>query len=249
VAQIPIFVINMARDVERMASMRSQLDRLGLQFERIEAVDGRKISAVDKSILYSDFWFRFMHGSPATPGEIGVGLSHRKIYQRMIDEKIDAALILEDDTTILSVMPQLLAEIELSTSEFDMVQLFSFRQPDIDVRPARSKQFSIMRFSNLHASSAAYIMRKRGAEKLLRIKKVRTMSDRWCWLSAMSGLKCCAISPFPVQLHESLAEDSSVGRMNVETSPHRRTKSQVWRFLIFPWLNAVKLGILRVRGL
>jgi glycosyl transferase, family 25 len=245
----PIFVINMARDVDRMESMQRQLDDLGLPFERIEAVDGRKITAQEKAALYSDFWFWLMHGNTATAGEIGVNLSHRKIYQHMIDEKIDAAIILEDDVALLPVLPLLLPEIEANTTEFDMVQLYSFRQPDIDVRASPSNTLRIKKFSNLHASSAAYLLRRSGAAKLLKIKKVRTMSDRWCWLSAMSGLKCCGISPFPVKLHESLAEDSSVGRMNLETSPQRHKTTTAWRYLIFPWLNIVKLGILRFRGL
>ena len=245
----PIFVINMARDVDRMASMQRQLVSLGLKFERIEAVDGRKITAEEKVALYSDFWFRLMHGNTATAGEIGVNLSHRKIYQRMIDEKIEVAIILEDDVELLPALPKQLQDIESCTADFDMVQLFSFRKPDIDVRASPSQKFAIKRFSNLHASSAAYLLRQSGAAKLLKIKKVRTMSDRWCWLSAMSGLKCCAILPFPVQLHESLAEDSSVGKMNVETSPQRRKTSTLWHYLIFPWLNMIKLAILRARGL
>jgi glycosyl transferase, family 25 len=252
VAQIPIFVINMARDVERMASMRSQLDRLGLPFERFEAVDGRLLDAEQKKALYSDFWYRLIHGRSATNGEIGVSLSHRKIYQKMLDNKIEWAIIFEDDVLLLPQLASQLEEIESSTRDFDMVQLFSFRQPECELRRVASGRFEIKTFRNYHASSAAYLLRLSGAKKLLRIGKVRALSDRWCWLSAMSGLRCCAISPFPVALDDALSGNSSVLQIGKESSPKHFTKhtpKKNWRILVLPWLNLVKVGILRARRL
>lgn len=251
-ANIPIFVINMARDVERMASMSAQLDKFNLPFERIEAVDGRNLSATQKMELYSDFWYRLVHGRSATNGEIGVSLSHRKIYQKMIDERVERAVIFEDDVRVLPQFAMHLVEIEKSTRDFDMVQLFSFRQPERELRVAPSQQFAIKTFKNYHASSAAYLLRLRGSEKLTRIGKVRVLSDRWCMLSAMSGLKCCAISPFPIGLEEKLSADSSVFQVGKDSNSQDVAKGNnklTWRFLVLPWVNLVKLGLLRFRGL
>ena len=248
----PIFVINMARDVDRMASMTAQLNKLNLPFERIEAVDGRTLSAAQKKMLYSDFWYRLVHGRSATNGEIGVSLSHRKIYQRMIDQSFECAVIFEDDVTVLPQFAEQLAEIEKSTHDFDMVQLFSFRQPERELRHAPSGRFAIKTFKNYHASSAAYLMRLSGAKKLTSLGKVRVLSDRWCMLSAMSGLKCCAIWPFPVALDEVLSANSSVYQVGTESNMQNATEgkpSKYWRALVLPWLNLVKVGILRFRGI
>ena len=38
-----IYVINLDRDAERMASIRDNLDRLGLRFERLPAVMGKDV--------------------------------------------------------------------------------------------------------------------------------------------------------------------------------------------------------------
>jgi glycosyl transferase, family 25 len=235
-----------------LKSMKVQLDSFGLGYERIEAVDGRKLTLADKGQLYSDGWYRLIHGHSASAGEIGVGLSHRKIYRKMVDENISAAIILEDDVRLLPEFAELLPVIDEETQDFDMVQLFSFRKPNLAVRSSLDGKFLVQRFSNLHASSAAYFLRNSGAVKLLKINKLRTLSDRWCWMSAMSGLRCCAIWPFPIVLHETLSLDSSVYRVGNDsfaTRPLKPGKPFAWKYFVLPWLNVVKLAILRVRGI
>ncbi len=250
--QIPIFVINMARETERMKSVATELERAGLTFERFEAIDGRKVSAEERLNIYSDRWYRMMHGCSIPPGEFGCVLSHRAIYQRMIDENISCALILEDDVIFQPDLAKRLVEIENTTQDFDMMQLFSFRRPDRFVRKSQSSELEIRKFKNLHASTAAYMMRLTGAKKLMRISKVRTNPDRWCWQSAMTGLKCCGVLPMPIVLHETFSADSTLTRINgeVERSANQnKSRPHIWRFLVLPWLNLVKLGILRARGL
>ncbi len=250
--QTPIYVINMAKDVERMRSMSTQLSSFGLDFERVEAVDGRALSLADKKQLYSDFWYRLFHGRSASNGEIGVSLSHREVYKKMVAESVSVAMIFEDDIELMPQFAEQLTEIESTTRDFDMVQLFSFRQPERELRAVPSGLFEIWTFKNLHASSAAYLLRMGGARKLLSIPKVRVLSDRWCWMSAMSGLKCCAISPFPIALDERLSSNSSVFRVGQESSKQSKSNmlgKRFWRVLVLPWLNFIKIMILRLRGL
>ena len=75
--------------------MSEQLARLGIQFERITAVDGRTYSfnnnEYDKEMAIKK------NGRALIPGELGCALSHKKIYQKILDEKIEYSLILEDD--------------------------------------------------------------------------------------------------------------------------------------------------------
>lgn len=250
--QPPIYVINMGQDLERLKSMSTQMNAAGLTFERIEAVDGRSLSADDRKKLYSDSWCHLFHGRSAGDGEIGVGLSHRKIYKKMVDEAIEWAVIFEDDVALLPYFSEYLAEIESSTRDFDMVQLFSFRQPERELRSAPSGRFEIKTYHNLHASAAAYLMRLPGAKKLMRLPRMRVLADRWCWMSVMTGLKCCAIIPFPIALDKKLSLNSSVSSVGAETSTPSKSKrlgKNIWRLLVLPWLNFVKLLMLRSRGL
>jgi GR25 family glycosyltransferase involved in LPS biosynthesis len=55
-----IYVINLDRDVERMASIRANLEALGLPFERLSAVMGKDVPEWEKLV-----------DSPPMPGATG----------------------------------------------------------------------------------------------------------------------------------------------------------------------------------
>lgn len=86
------FIINLPKDAKRRAFMQNQLARSLLDYEFIEAIDAKSLS-VDElhQLVYKYDEANFLLG------EIGCALSHKKIYQKMVDEHIDYAFILEDD--------------------------------------------------------------------------------------------------------------------------------------------------------
>ena len=94
----PVFVISLARAVERREKMRARLGKLGADYEIVDAVDGATLTADDygDNILRRDK-FRRRYGREILDGEIGCYLSHYQLWQRMVTEKIPSALVLEDD--------------------------------------------------------------------------------------------------------------------------------------------------------
>ena len=95
---LPIFVISLARAEGRRAAMRARLDKLGADYEIVDAVDGATLTPADygDNILRRDK-FRRKFGREILDGEIGCYLSHYRLWQRMVTEKIPSALVLEDD--------------------------------------------------------------------------------------------------------------------------------------------------------
>lgn len=87
-----VFVINMARDAERWTAMRAHLvDDLGLSdFERFEAVDGKKFS---EEVTAACRAF-------CTPTMRGCALSHMRLWKLGIERDLDAMLVLEDDARL-----------------------------------------------------------------------------------------------------------------------------------------------------
>ena len=90
-----IFVINMARDADRWTAMRAHLvDDLGLSettdFERFEAVDGKKFS---EEVTAACRAF-------CTPTMRGCALSHMRLWKLGIERDLDAMLVLEDDARL-----------------------------------------------------------------------------------------------------------------------------------------------------
>jgi glycosyl transferase family 25 len=235
----------MQRDVARWQSMQSQFAAYGLTCERVEAADGGTLTADQRKSVYSDFWFRLFHGRSAGNNEIGCALSHRKIYAMMVERKQDWAIIFEDDALLLPELTQQLTEIESETRDFDMVQLYAFREPQKLHHKAASGAFTVMTYAGPHGSSAAYGLRLSGANKILRHAKIRFAVDKWLWAAAISGLSCCAVHPYFVALHEELSQISTI---DASVAGGRGT-SMVWRVVVLPVLRMARTVILMVRGI
>lgn len=93
-----IYCINLKRSIERRAKMEAELKKLGLSYEFIEAVDGRKLSAAERTASYSSWRTRFRHGKDLTPGELGCVMSHLKFFQKIIETN-EIGFVLEDDVS------------------------------------------------------------------------------------------------------------------------------------------------------
>jgi glycosyl transferase, family 25 len=243
--QPPIYVINMAKDVARMVSMQQQLQAQGLSFERVEAVVGRELTVEQKKASFSSFWYGLLQGRAATNNEIGCTLSHRKIWQLMIDRGDQWAVIFEDDALLLPQFSGQLLAIEKETQYFDMMHLFAFREPNIFHHKSSDGLFDVMKYSGPHGSTAAYALRLVGAKKLMTMKRVWTAPDKWTWLSAITGLKCCGISPYPVLLEEELAAVSTIA----SAQGVARRNNRLWLIFVLPILRLLRKSIMEVRGL
>ena len=241
--QTPVYVINMVRDHDRMAAMALQFEKLGMAFERVEAVAGAALSSADRRRIYSPLWFWIFHGRFATAGELGCALSHRKVWIMMKERQQGFALIFEDDAFVSQALARDCLEIEALTRDFDMVQLYAFRSPTQVIRRSSSGAFSVKTFKGPHGSTAAYGLRLSGALKLLRPARVRMAVDKWTWASALTGLRSCAVSPFPVGLHETMSANSTIA-----ASSQRRRGNIAWRVLVLPLLRVARFGIMRLRG-
>ena len=95
-----LFVINLARRTERMAFMERQFEAVSLDVERIDAVDGAKLSSEDRRRSVNGFRWWCVQGYTARAGEIGCALSHRIVLARIVDEGLPCACIMEDDVTL-----------------------------------------------------------------------------------------------------------------------------------------------------
>ena len=89
---IPVFVISLASAVERRAQIRSHLGELGVEYEIVDAVRGTDLDPNFRKEVNPD--------ANMSPGALGCYLSHIKVYERMVREKLPAALVLEDDTVL-----------------------------------------------------------------------------------------------------------------------------------------------------
>ena len=77
------WVINLDRAPERMARIAAQLQRLGLPYTRLPAVDARSLTPEQRAAL-DEPAYRRKHGMTPLLGELGCYLSHVQAMRLML---------------------------------------------------------------------------------------------------------------------------------------------------------------------
>ncbi len=110
------FIIHMSSSTARRANARQLLADLP-QAELVEAVNGRDPAQIADVSLTNGDLFRPHYPFALRAAEIGVFQSHRRCWQRIIDENLDFALIVEDD---LGTDPERLSDaLDLAATHVD----------------------------------------------------------------------------------------------------------------------------------
>lgn len=94
---ITAYLINLERSKERLSFVKPRIDKLNLPLQRIEAVDGYKLSSEEfaKNVDLESY-HNFLGQSPKV-GIIGCSLSHIKAWQEFLNSNYEFAIIFEDD--------------------------------------------------------------------------------------------------------------------------------------------------------
>lgn len=163
----PIFVISLAREVNRRVGITSRLDAAGVSYEIIDAVDG---SALDLETLSHRIDFnesRIKYGFELVPGLIGAHLSHYNLWQRIVDDKIDWALILEDDATWEEDFFEIVSGLPKIEWHWELIGLSSGSKKIERVLCDINNKRSLVRHERHARGIGAYAIRYSAAEKLL----------------------------------------------------------------------------------
>lgn len=130
-----IILINLKKDKERLEYMTKQLNDLGLEFKRLEAVNGKEYMENDGG-EYDEGLAIEKGGLPLKLGEIGCALSHKRCYERFLNapQYKDAKylLILEDDVELDKNFKNILEEEIRKNEENYKWDYLQFNYPEIN---------------------------------------------------------------------------------------------------------------------
>lgn len=95
-------VVNLDRSAERLESISKQLSAQGLSFQRIHAIDGRKLSSEELARLEApyDAPEKFVFRKALWPTEIACFLSHAACWEKLVKSNCEWGLIMEDDIVL-----------------------------------------------------------------------------------------------------------------------------------------------------
>ena len=112
-----IYIINLRKDIEKKNRIKNRLDFLKIKYEFFDAIDGKQIS--HKGIYTG--WCDTYNNRYVTKGEVGCSLSHYYIWEKIINENIEKAIILEDDVEILD--KHFIEKVNNVTEFYDLLYL------------------------------------------------------------------------------------------------------------------------------
>jgi glycosyl transferase family 25 len=205
----PIYVINLDRDVERMATLAGSLQALALPFERISAVLGKQVPEWERLVDAGLYASRNREPMPR-PGEVGCYLSHLKAMEEFLRTDAPWCVILEDDVEVRPECLEVLAALG-KQDDWDLIKLFCFHSG----LPVRKRALTVTHHLVVHltrtTSSAAYAVNRRAAEILLKsMRPVTEQVDHALDRPWETGLRIRGVRPMPVTLAATSA-NSTIG--------------------------------------
>jgi len=158
---LKILLINLKSANDRLQFQAAQLDKLGLEFERIEASTTNDFNDTE----YQKLGFSWQR--PLRPVELACSLSHRKAWLKVIDEN-SPCFIIEDDAYMAKEMKFILTELE-SNTHFDMISLETRARRKIISKSSTtlSNEYSLHNLIQDKCGAAGYILWPSGALKLI----------------------------------------------------------------------------------
>lgn len=93
------FIIHLKRATARLPQVEQLCQQLPIAGSIVTAVDGTGLTELEQS-QYKRHLMRPFYPFPLRDTEIATFLSHRACWQAIVDQGLDAALILEDDVTL-----------------------------------------------------------------------------------------------------------------------------------------------------
>jgi glycosyl transferase family 25 len=221
--QIPVYIINLKRSVERRDHTIKHLNDLGVHFQIIDAVDGSEFS--DKEILNNQvigLWKDRSRTRYMRRGEIGCVLSHLKIYQKMIDEDIKVACILEDDIECSKEFKDFLICGNLNIVDWDLLYLGHHSQYSkkeacsIERKKTKIGNYRTGKPIELPGGSYGYIIKKEAARIILKhAYPIRMSLDHYIGNSPALGIRIYLLSP-PCVDHNHLYNSTIAQNLNIE---------------------------------
>lgn len=199
------YVINLARSPDRRAHIVAELQRTGLDYEMVPAVDGRTLDLDDTDLIDPSLVAR----SPFVAGAAGCALSHFHIYQKILDDGRDQALILEDDIRLPADLDDLADEVagHLTGAEVALLNYASCPPGPLGISPKGSIDLPAARLLALPidvrqlVNSGAYVITREACERMVEhLLPIRAHADGWRFFyeeGLLDRVRCVLPQPVP----------------------------------------------------
>ena len=207
----PVYVINLDCAETRMQSMDQQLSNLCISYQRIAAIKGVDLPTNEVEKVYSSKLNQQHFRYNLSLGEIGCYMSHRNIWQMMIEQNIEFAIILEDDLVINANFQQLFSQVN-SLKNYDLIKLAVNRNFPAAQKKKITDSFELINFHTIPNCTTGYTISLNGAKKLLAREAFYRPVDIDLQFCKELDLSVYGLQPYPIT--ENSDFDSDIAALN-----------------------------------
>ncbi len=240
--RLQTWVINLDRAPERMARIAQQLQRLGLPYARLSAVDAQALTPAQRGAL-DEAAYRRKHGMTPVLGELGCYLSHVQAMQAFLASDAAFALILEDDVLLHDTLPAVLQGLLSQARRWDVAKLSAVHSgtPVPYTRVAPGHQLAVM--LSRCTGSSAYVLNRRAAQAYLQgLLPMSLPYDHVFDQGWRFGLKFRLVTPTPCGHDETIAS-TIVAPPGVQRKFHWSRRLPAFAYRIGNELRRVSYGL------
>lgn len=192
---IKAFIIHLARASDRRPQVAKLVQELPVKTEVIDAVDSRTLPEADIKRAYKRKLHAPRYPFELSKNEIACFLSHRKAWQAIVDQGLDAGFVIEDDIELTDVFN---AAFQAVTNHFEPGSFvrFTFRDREQGREVFRNDQLRIIIPNPIGLGMVAQLVSFDAAKKLLAATEQfdrpvdTTVQMRW-----VTGLQPLAVIP------------------------------------------------------
>lgn len=200
-----VYVINLARSLDRRAHITAEMEKAGLDYEIVTAVDGRTLDLEASDLIDPSLPLK----SPFPAGAAGCALSHFNIYRTILERGQGEALILEDDIVVPDDLGDLVENLTHHLSGAEVVLLnFSSRPPGpLKITPETGVRLPSGRMLGLPVdvhqlvNTGAYIITSEACSRLVEgLLPISRTADSWGYFSdegMLDRVQCVLPQPVP----------------------------------------------------
>lgn len=210
---LPVYVINLDRRPDRLESISENLQKVGIEWERVQAIDGMNLEGTE--------WL--------DQASLACSQSHQKAMQMLLDSPHPAALILEDDAEVGEDVSAFLDSVEWWPRNHGLLKLDSprtarFIGPRYGHTPTDRNLYEVSYWGIL---ATGYLINRKAAETILaspdcKFFPIDVVMFHLGWSRTARKLRPLWVIPTLVQPHPEFGSDIERYRKSLRRRKERR---------------------------
>jgi glycosyl transferase family 25 len=194
---IPTYVINLEGAAKRWKHVQKIFAEAGITFSRVPAIEGNTLRL--EPSIYSEGWYRSLHGRETNPREVGCYLSHLKAWQSFLGTGSEHGLICEDDISFSPDFVTVITNVLTLPRFWNLLRLSGLSQGSpLKVRQLSAQQWLCINLGRIKGSGA-YLIDRKAAQVLtgrllpMKLPFDHALDREWC-----HHLIAASVIPYPI---------------------------------------------------